>query len=236
MRHLSLKPLRAFGCALICLLSCWSSARANFLVNGDFSNGLGGWTASSPSLVTLNAAHQVVLHESATATVTLFQDFTLPTGARLLTFTLVGTTVETGGSGIIPDAFNVSLLNPTTQVSLVPTVNATTDAYYIRDLVQGAPTANGAPGVTVSDLGGGAMRIDLDISAMGGHDGRLLFRLIGGGVNTTDTVTLADVQVDGNSGVGAVPAPGGLLLTCSGLFTFAAYGWKHRRSSLAHGP
>jgi hypothetical protein len=226
MRIIFLKPRVKLLACLVGLFLALTPARADFLVNGDFSNGMSGWKPSDSKLVTVNAAHQVVIHESATAAaVTFSQDFTLPTGAKSLSFILVSTTLDTG---IPPDAFNVALLDPKTQASLVPTFDKNTDAYYIRDLVQGAPTNNAAKGVTLTKMGGGAMLIDLDISAVGGQDGRLLFRLVGGGNNTNDTVTFSSVQVDGSSSGGVVPAPNSLLLVCSALLTLAAYGFKRR--------
>jgi hypothetical protein len=72
----------------------------------------------------------------------------------------------------------VALLNPLTLTPLVATVDARTDSFFIHDLI-----ANGeaAAGVSVSPgTGVGSMRLVVDVSALGGQDARLVFRLLAG--------------------------------------------------------
>ena len=72
----------------------------------------------------------------------LFLSFTVPTGASSLQFSLNSvsadsTVADNTANGYTPDSFGVSLLDPNTGMSLVQTVNMTTDSFYTRDIVDG---------------------------------------------------------------------------------------------------
>jgi hypothetical protein len=126
------------------------------LLNGGFNEGPGnlrGWTVSDAALVTVNAAHQAVIRESPVDNeVTLSQAFLLFPGAEKLSFTLNGFATDTVVQvGYTPDAFGVALLNPTNSASLVPTVDASTDSFFIQDIVPTGSTGEAASGVTVAD-------------------------------------------------------------------------------------
>jgi hypothetical protein len=78
-------------------VSALPSTQAGSLINGDFtqgSDGLLGWTVTPSGSATVTAG-QATLHESATASeVDLLQNFTFPTDAVSLSFTLVNWTGE----------------------------------------------------------------------------------------------------------------------------------------------
>jgi CRISPR/Cas system type I-B associated protein Csh2 (Cas7 group RAMP superfamily) len=170
------------------------------LMNGDFSDGLNHWSIpgdediqevggvvqGDPDSVKIDDPGRATLHESMFATETdLFQSFDIPTGASRLTFILDGTAAdsnpeETNGT---PDAFGVSLLDPTALTPLLATVTDTTDSYYIKDLVNGVTDGLAAAGVVVSPGPAdesGSVQVSLDVRTLGGQSARLLFRVIGG--------------------------------------------------------
>src|SRR5262249_10214040 len=158
------------------------------------------WTVSDPARVTVDAFHKAVLSESAAdLEVHLYQDFVIPAGSKVLAFTLSGlTTDEQLLSGEAPDAFGVALLHPLTLAPLTATVDAATDAYYIRDLAPGVSQGEAAAGVTV--LAGaqpGSLRIVLNVEALGGQAARLVIRLLGGsnGSRLDGRVAISDVVV-----------------------------------------
>jgi hypothetical protein len=178
------------------------------LLNGGFNEGPGnlrGWTVSDAALVTVNASHQAVIRESPVDNeVTLSQAFLLFPGAEKLSFTLNGFATDTVVQvGYTPDAFGVALLNPTNSASLVPTVDASTDSFFIQDIVPTGSTGEAASGVTVADgTIPGSFRISVDVKAQAGQGARLVFRLLGGsdGTQTNGTVILSDVLVEGTGG------------------------------------
>ena len=95
----------------IVLLGANAPAEAG-IINGDFSNGLTGWTTTPSGSVSV-VNQQAVLFESTTATeVDLYQNFTIPNNATMLFFTLGSLTTEPPSSINFPDAFGASLLDP----------------------------------------------------------------------------------------------------------------------------
>lgn len=208
MRHIRLAA--ATTALLLATLGHGRPAHAGMLVNGDFSNGPTGWTATETTVSVVSG--QAVIQESSNVSeVDLYQDFTLPAGAVSLSFTLVGVNEESDGP--VPDAFGVSLLDPANGfVSLVPTVDAFTDSFYIRDLVPGTTQGNPAAGVTVSPAADALpLRITLDVTGLGGRDVEILFRVLGFGSSSDAAVTIDDVTLTTGA---AVPEPGGLALAC----------------------
>ncbi len=176
---------------------------ASAFINGGFNQGAGnldGWVLSDPQQVMVNAVHQAVLSESPSAIeVDLYQDFAIPQGAKVLSFTLTGLTFDdTLPSGATPDAFGASLLDPNTQSPLGSPFNNSTDSYYIQDLVNGVAQGHAATDVTVTPAGG-SLRITLDVSALQGQDAELLFRLVGGSDVTQlkGSVGISDVTIGG---------------------------------------
>jgi hypothetical protein len=230
MRLLDCRPILAPLILGIGLLIGGSSAHAGPLINGDFSSGLTGWTTDpADSVSVLNG--QAVISESLFATeVLLYQDFTIPTGVPTLTFTLVFLTDEPAGA-FFPDGFGVSLLNPTTLASLVPTVDSNTDSFYTRDLVQGTDQGQAAAGVTLSPSPTSIpLTVTLDISSLGGQEARILFRLIGGGDAFDASVTIDNVSVGTN--VVPVPEPGSLTLAVIGIGGLIGHR-RHQRRRVA---
>ena len=172
------------------------------LTDGDFdqgADGLTGWFTSDPQYVTVNSTNQAIIAESRSdLEVDLYQDFVLPQGAKSLSFTLDGFTFDNSvPSGTTPDAFGVSLLDPTTDSPLVASVDAQTDSYFIEDVVPGAPSEETA-GVTVTPgTAPGSERITLDVSSLQGQPALLVFRFIGGSdiSQLNGSATISEVTV-----------------------------------------
>ncbi|MGA2068563.1 MAG: CARDB domain-containing protein, partial [Thermoguttaceae bacterium] len=153
---------------------------AGFDQGGD---GLAGWTVSNSTLVHVNGQNEVLLQEGVTdAETDLTQDFVVPQGMNLLTFTIDATTFDSQfQNGETPDAFGVSLLDPATGQSLVPTVDGSTDSYYTQDLESGAAPALAAAGVSLSPgATPGTVQVSLDTAALDGASAELVFRVIAG--------------------------------------------------------
>ncbi len=155
------------------------------LTDGEFNqgaNGLTGWSDTSPPYVTVNAAQQAVIKESPSAPeVDLYQDFLIPAGATTLSFTIDGFTFDNSvPSGVTPDAFGASLLDPVSQAPIAGTADGFTDSFFIQDVIPGS-TGEAATGVIVTPGAvAGTERITLDVSSLGGKGARLVFRFIGG--------------------------------------------------------
>jgi hypothetical protein len=168
------------------------------LVNTGFDQGADGlerWTVSNSILVYANGRNEAVLVEGVTdVEVDLSQDFVIPQGMAQLTFTIDATTFDSQfQNGTTPDAFGVSLLDPATGLSLVPTVDGSTDSYYTQDLVTEAAPRIAATGVFLSQGAiPGSIQITLDTSALGGQNAQLVFRLIAGsGPESEASVTIS---------------------------------------------
>jgi hypothetical protein len=222
---------------LAALFALAPQARADLILG--FPNGLTGWnTAGDANTVTASGGQATITESFFASETDLFINFTVPTGAQSVQFTLVSvapdsTLADNQANGYTPDSFGASLLNPNTLMSLVPTVDQNTDSFYIRDVVDGVTQGQAAMGVTASPLSGTPTVIALDISSLGlaGQSAQVLFRLIGGtDPNSTSTVTLSNVEVIGGT---AVPEPSALVLASLGFLCCAGFGWQ-RRSSKRH--
>jgi hypothetical protein len=198
-----------------------------------FPNGLAGWSTAGDSGTVTAAGGLATIAESTFASETdLFLTFTIPSGAERLQFTLNSvapdSTVENNtNNGYLPDAFGASLLNPTTLVSLVPTVDPTTDSFYTRDVVEGVTQGQAAPGVTVTSPPGVLNVISVDLSSLNlaGQDAEILFRLVGGtDPDSSSTVTISNVILTGGA---AIPEPGTLVLVVLGGLLSGGYYWRH---------
>lgn len=235
MRITLLKSIVISTVLVLGLLGVPKPAHAGSLVNGDFSqgsDGLLGWTVDPSGSVSVSGG-QATLFESASASkVELFQNFTLPTDALSLSFTLV-TWIGEDPQGFLPDAFGASLLKPTTGASLVPTVDSSTDSFYIRDLDPNVSHGDPAPtGVTVSPSPGALpLLVTVDVSAVAGQDAQILFRLIGGGPTLDEaSVTISNVLITTSGS--AVPEPSSLTLAVLGTISIAGYlGLRRRRAA-----
>lgn len=223
--------------AVLALLAPAKPALAAVIVNGDFSNGLNGWSVTTgpgnTDTVTIaggtatidNTGETVVSVSSGIATISqsaldpsvseidLYQVFTVPSSPESLQFTLSGLTP---GMSDPPAGFGSSLLDPLTGLPLVPTVDATTDSFFTHDLTAGAPGLV-AMGVTATPslTSDPPLTISVDVSGLTvGSSAEILFRVLeGGDLNANASFT----NVVFNEGGGAphvVPEPGtfGMLL------------------------
>ena len=120
------------------------------LVNGNFSisdptNPGFGWTIQNAGSVNSGVAD---LSEQSNAVTSFAQTFTIPSGTKKLQFTLNGLNLQSNGTGIPPDAFEVALLDATTMNSLVGTATGLTSTDALLN-VQPGGTVFFAPTVTV---------------------------------------------------------------------------------------
>ena len=197
-------PLRLLLLWVFCLWLLWpAQAGAEVsVVNGDFANGLTGWTIASPGVFTENGAAVMVEGQSNPAF--LGQTFTVKAGTPTLYFTLLSLTLaDNNEAGNPPDAFQVSLVNSVSGSSLVGAIpggsypglllSVQQDGkihYAPQVAIAGAPASGGVwtsrpetIAVTV-DLSG----ITADTSAT------LVFALVNFGADRTSTVRIDNVQ------------------------------------------
>jgi len=220
------------------LLAMGLPARADLTLG--FPNGLTGWSTAGDSGTVTASSGQATIGESLFAAETdLFINFTVPTGAESLQFTLVivapdSTLDDNLANGYLPDAFGASLLNPNTLLPLAPTVDTTTDSFYTRDVVAGVTQGQAASGVTVSSASGVLAVVSVDLSSLGlaGQQAQVLFRLIGGtDPSRSSTVTLSNVDVIAEAA--SVPEPSTFVLASLAFLCWAGFAWcrqssKHR--------
>ena len=198
--------------------------RAGFLTNGSFATNLTGWEVSDPEYAQVVGGQGLLFESPYTFEVTLSQAFTLHSDALVLSFRIVRFTPGTNpDNAFLPDAFGVSLLDSVTSAPLTATVLDEPDAYYTRDLIDGAAARKASTGVATVALPDGSQRIDLDVARLRGRDVRLRFRLLGGGDVYNDASITIDDVIETRSGSGAppemnpVPAPPGLYLCASAV-------------------
>jgi hypothetical protein len=223
--------------ALLSLVAAVSPARADLTPLG-FSNGLAGWNLPDNGLTTqgdigtvTSTGTTTTIAESTFASETdLTRTFIVPTGAQALQFTLVMSSPDsTAASGITPDAFGASLLDPNTGLPLSAIVGGS-DSFYTLDVVGGVTQGQAASGVSVSPLSGAPALISLDISPLlAGQQAEILFRLIGGGDPlSSSTVTLSDINVIAASGPSLIPEPSSFFLGGLGVLGWLGYALRFR--------
>ena len=173
---------------------------ATGIVNGSFSNGLTGWTASqaggasAPGNVMPVAGRAQIL-EGDSFLVTLEQTFLVPAGAGHLGFRLTLVPGFDRNDGFVPDAFEAQLLDAATQVPVVPPWDPQATSYFN---LQEDQTANLGSGTTWD---GTTVVVDIHGVAPG-RQLTLFFDLIGadadtsGGVRVDDVVTCNQVDPD----------------------------------------
>jgi hypothetical protein len=178
------------------------------LVNGDFSAGLSGWTAtqsggsSSPGTVT-PISGTARLTEGDSFLVTLEQTFVIPAGGLQLTFDLMLVPGFDLSDSFLPDAFEAQLLDQN-NLPVVDTWDNLTTSYFN---VQEDGTMLVGDGVTVKGA-----TISVDISAVPpGIPLTIYFDLIGADADTGSGVTIDNVRVTGC----AVPALCDDALACT---------------------
>ncbi len=222
MRSPKDRPLLIPLLAFLALLMIGSPARAGQVLG--FPNGLTGWsTAGDSGTVTASGGLATIAESTFAAETDLFMNFTVPTGAQSLQFTLNSvfadsTVADNNANGYLPDAFGASLLNPNTLASLVPTVDPTTDSFYTRDVVDGVTQGLAGNGVTVSSSPGSLALISVDLSALNldGQTAEVFFRLIGGtDPSSSSTVTISDVII--NTAGSSVPEPSSIISGLTGM-------------------
>jgi hypothetical protein len=218
-------------------LAATGSARATPITNGDFSTGQpapAGWVFTPGFVTTSNSpqSHATLTEDVVGGLeVDLSQIFAV-TGGTSLSFQLTNATPGTSPSPL-PAFFQASLIDPVSQNSLVPVVGGST-GFYTHDLDSVGET-HAALGVTVTpSLGSIPATITVDISSLSNPtDAKILFSVIQGDDTTAASVSLTNVQINGQGGGGPPGAPepaSGLLLLGLGLPLLARYAWVRRRT------
>ena len=192
-----------------------------YVVNGDFSNGLFGWTTedllSDGSLVSPSASVEELNGVAKLSTqgfadpgvrvVTLAQAFTIDSAAEALGFDIGFDRAGTDGSGIVglPDFLEVSWLDDW---------DFGFDRFLLGVDVNGFYDPNTFDALILPSVGNGLFRFDTGISDLAGRSGTLYFDLI-----DFDDGFFSMGMVD-NVGIAlaSVPAPGTSLLLAMGLW------------------
>jgi len=192
-----------------------------------FSSGLAGWSVSDSSLVSVTNGVATIAESPTSQETSLYLDFVIPNDALNLSFVLnqVNPDQDTLNP---PDAFGVALLNPGTGFSIVSTIDATTDSYYIRDVLEGITSGQAAAGVTTLPTSDALpLLVSVDLAGLQGQTARIYFRLLAGGDNSNASVELSDVIVHTTSA--AVPEPGAFTLAVIGAGCMLRLGIRGRR-------
>jgi hypothetical protein len=174
------------------------TAEATVVVNGDFSDGMNGWTVESGN-VSDGGGYALFEEHPVEILSTLKQGFTLPDWTSMsLSFDVKMSAVAGGAYDPFawPDAFTASLLDPVTKEPIIANPGRT-DFFYID---------NNNPIITI-----GTLMLRLDLSGLGGRNAALYFDLIGSDDGMLTTVTVDNVTV--------IPEPCSLLLWLVGTST-----------------
>jgi len=162
------------------------------IVNGDFSDGLTGWTVSesgggaSPGTVTVES-EQALLMEGDSFLVTLQQTFLVPDGAELLRFELIFDPGFDQTDDFIPDAFEATLLDQDNAPVVPPWDFLATSFFNMQEdssvNLGSATTWNGSV-------------VEVDISGVTpGTEVTLFFDLIGADLDVDGGVRIDDAAV-----------------------------------------
>jgi len=163
------------------------------LTNGDFENGLNGWTpavaggGAAPGQI-LPDGGQALFLEGDSFLVTLEQTFTMPAGTAALTFDVLFEPGFDLADDFIPDAFEAQLLDDANQ-SVVPTWHPLATSFWNA---QEDLTFNMGSGATFDGL-----TVRVDVSAVpAGMDVTLFFDLIGADRDTGSGVRIDNVRIE----------------------------------------
>jgi len=195
--------LLVVGCATL------QTARANLILNGDFSDGLNGWTVESGN-VTDGGGFALFEEHPTEILSTLKQGFTLPDWPSLYLVFDVEMSATPGGPSdpfAWPDAFTASLLDPVTLDPLVSNPGRT-DFFYMDN--------------TSSLLTIGTITITTNLTGFDNQDVVLYFDLIGSDDGMLTSAAIDNVHI-------YVPEPWSVLLWISG----AAYCALRRRRAIS---
>ena len=171
-----------------------SAAGGGPLRNGDFADGLVGWTwsqsggGSTPGQVSVEN-EQAVMLEGDSFLVTLQQSFIMPPGAQTLSFDLILNPGFDTSSVFIPDAFEAQLLDQS-NLPVVPTWNPLATSFFN---MQEDQSTNIGSGTTF--IGG---TVAVDVSAVpAGTLVTLFLDFICADFDTAGGVTLENVALIG---------------------------------------
>jgi hypothetical protein len=205
-----------FG-ALVGLLAVCVPAAASSIVNGDFSDGLTGW--SHGGAVDVQGGQAVLGEDPPMIRTWLERSFVVPVDARRLSFRYEASRVADGTSGSpLPDAFVAYLLDPT---SYVPLLAMPGDLGFFR--VDGDGLALFDPALVT--LVGDYVALDLR-SVASGTDALIAFDLLGANDGLDTEVRLDNVAVFAGDLIPEPLTAGAFFLGISGVI-----GYLRRRGS-----
>lgn len=199
--------LGGFSVIVVALAGLTAFAGAT-LENGDFSDGLNGWTVDGN--VTDGGGYALFEVEGNSDRLSLSQEFTLPTLALELSFDVEMSGDFTTDGSILSDTFAASLLKPDKSEPLISNPGST--EFYRWENIGGTGRL-----LTIATVSGNT--VSLDVSGLAGQNVLLLFDLRG-----SDDGKLTSVSVD-NVSVSVIPAPGALML---GLIGTGLVGFLHK--------
>jgi hypothetical protein len=185
-----------FSMVTVVLLAL-QTVQAKIIPNGDFSDGLNGWTVESGNVT--DGGYALFQEHPTQILSTLKQEFTLPDWTALLLSFDVKMLAEPGGDKAPfawPDAFTASLLDPVTSEPLVSNPGRT-DFFYMDN--------------TNSIITIGTLTVTVDLTGLGDRDVGLYFDLIGSNDGRLTTVRLSNVEI--------IPEPCSLVLWLIGTGT-----------------
>jgi hypothetical protein len=193
------------------------------IINGNFSNGLDGWTTDyldlqynsvppTPGLETsVNGAGQAVLQTqgigSGIGVVTLYQSFTFPVLASTLSFDIGFQRLGTDTGGVpetIPDFLWVYYLDNDQNMAAKSFVGADVNGFYDPN--------DSSIALALMDLGNGLFRFSTGVQDLAGRSGTLYFDLY-----DQDDGFYSAARADNVTISTAVPEPGTWLFLVFGL-------------------
>ena len=186
---------------LAVLVTAGISLAGPSLTNGNFSDGLNGWTIEEGPVYSYS--EQALLEENGYPYVTsMSQSFTLHGAAETLSFDIDMNTMQgTTGSSQYSDAFAAYLLDPVDYSPLISNPGFS-EFYYLEN--------NGFE-ETVGTVSGNT--VELDVTSIAGQDVYLAFDLYSEDDGLITSVFIDNVMV----APAAIPAPAALLLCGIGL-------------------
>jgi hypothetical protein len=170
------------------------------LTNGDFSDGLNGWTYTGAMS---NSGDSAFFNEDVPeSTSNLSQNFIIPDGAQSLSFER--TMISSSGGTPSSDTFTVSILDADTQAPLASYQGHT--YFYLLDDFGIEEIADSA---SLTDN-----KVTLDVSPFANKNALLSFNFLNTDDGRSTYVILDNVEI---SGISVVPAPGAFLLCAIGI-------------------